>query len=662
MLTVTGPSGAGKSSLVRAGLLPALARGALPGSETWPITVVEAVRDDPDAVRRAIDELPAAGDSVLFIDQAEELLPTALDDPRHGLIDRLLVCVADPDRVVRAVLALRADRYGDLTAHRALAAAVERDHVLVGPLGPEQLIGVVSGPAQASGLRVEPGLAELVVADAAAEPGSLPLVSHALRETWRRRRGSLLTIADYREAGGVRGAIASTADVLVGDLDADGQRLIRSLFVELAELTDNGEPARRRVARAAIADLIGATPAVAEAVLRPAVDARLVVSDGEHVQIAHEALLREWPRLRGWLEEDRERIRFRRTVADQAAEWDDAGRRDADLLGGGRLEAARDDLAAGADGWGTLARRYVEASFVAHELAREAERAQLVEQRRANRRLRALLAGSAVLLVAAAAAGTVAIRARGTAVDEAERARTEQVRADEQAAAADEAATAAAEAATEALAAARIADARRLIGQSAAFTTDPQLELLTAVEAVRREPLPAAHARLLGALARSPAVLLYVAPSTSVADLFPIPTLALLDDGHAARLGGAGLRTWERSSDGTATEGGLFGDVPSTAGLVRTAAGYLTADGSSLTIREADGTPAGALALAAPVRQLVGSPGGARAAALLDSGEVVLIDATDPDLPRSCGASVPPSRPFWTSSHRSPSPTTAGSP
>ena len=255
------------------------------------------------------------------------------------LIDRLLVCVADPDRVVRAVLALRADRYGDLTAHRALAAAVERDHVLVGPLGPEQLIGVVSGPAQASGLRVEPGLAELVVADAAAEPGSLPLVSHALRETWRRRRGSLLTIADYREAGGVRGAIASTADVLVGDLDADGQRLIRSLFVELAELTDNGEPARRRVARAAIADLIGATPAVAEAVLRPAVDARLVVSDGEHVQIAHEALLREWPRLRGWLEEDRERIRFRRTVADQAAEWDDAGRRDADLLGGGRLEA-----------------------------------------------------------------------------------------------------------------------------------------------------------------------------------------------------------------------------------------------------------------------------------------------------------------------------------
>ena len=330
---------------------------------------------------------------------------------------------------MRAVLALRADRYGDLTAHRALAAAVERDHVLVGPLGPEQLLGVVNGPAQRSGLRVEPGLAELVVADAAAEPGALPLVSHALRETWRRRRGPLLTVAAYREAGGVRGAIASTADELVGGLDADGQRLIRSLFVELAELTDSGEPARRRLPRAEIAELLGTDASVAEGVLGPAVDARLVVSDGEYVQIAHEALLREWPRLRGWLEEDRERIRFRRTVAEQAAEWDAGGRRPADLLGGGRLALARDDIAAGADGWGTLARTYIEASLVAHEAAREAERAQLVAQRRANRRLRTALAGVGLLLVAAVVAGIVAVDERGIAVDEAARARTEQGRA-----------------------------------------------------------------------------------------------------------------------------------------------------------------------------------------------------------------------------------------
>ncbi|MGE0509051.1 MAG: AAA family ATPase [Acidimicrobiia bacterium] len=635
VLTVTGPSGAGKSSLVRAGLLPALARGALPGSETWPITVVEAARDEPEAIRRAIDELPAAGDAVLVIDQAEELLPTSIGDPRHALIDRLLACVADPDRAVRAVLALRADRYGDLTAHRALAAAVERDHVLVGALGPEQLIGVVNGPAQRSGLRVEPGLAELVVADAAAEPGALPLVSHALRETWRRRRGSLLTIADYREAGGVRGAIASTADELVGSLDANGQRLIRSLFVELAELSDSGEPARRRVPRAAIADLLGTTPAVAEAVLGPTVDARLVVSDGEHVQIAHEALLREWPRLRGWLEEDRERIRFRRTVAAQAAEWDGAGRHPADLLGGGRLELARDDLAAGAEGWGRLARTYVEASLQAHESSREAERAQLITQQRANRRMRALLAGVAVLLVAAVVAGTAAVRERGTAVDEAGRARTEQARADQQAIAADEAAA-------RALAAARTADARRLVGQSAAFTTDPQLELLTAVEAVRREPLPATQARLLGALARSPAVLRHVLVVTSIGDLFPTPRLALLDDDHAALLGGSGLRTWEFSSDGAATEGGPLGDVPTSASLIRTTGGYVLADGSSLTVRRADGTEAGAAALTAPVRLLVGSPGGARAAVLLESGDVVLIDPTDPDRPRVVRSVRPP--------------------
>jgi class 3 adenylate cyclase len=631
-LTVTGPSGAGKSSLVRAGLLPALARGALVGSDTWPITVVEAVRDDLGPIGRAIDELPPSGDAVLVVDQAEELLPTSPTDPRHALIDRVLASVADPNRAVRVVLALRADRYGDLTAHAALAAAVERQHVLVGPLGPGQMLEVINGPARQAGLRVEPGLAELVVADAASEPGALPLVSHALRETWRRRRGTVLTIADYREAGGVRGAIAATADDLIEGIDARGQRLIRTLFVELAELTDGGEPTRRRVPRETIADLLGTTPEAADSVLGSVVDARLVVSDGEHVQISHEALLREWPRLRGWLEEDRERVHFRRTIAELAAEWDDAGRRPVDLLGGGRLALARDDVADGTGGWGALARRYVEASLAAAELTREAERAELVRQRRANRRLRALLAGAAVLLVAAVVSANVAFRARGTAVSEASRARTEQARADEQAAAADRAATEAEASAADALAAARTADARRLIGQSASFATDPQLELLTAVEAVRQDALPAAQARLLGALARSPAVMRYLAALSTSEDLFPPPTLVALDDDHAALLGRDGLSTWDFAGGGAARVAGPF-DVSFSAALVRTSGGYLVAEGPSLTIRDVDGAVVGALELDSAVQVLVGSPAGTRAAALLESGDVVLIDPTDPGRP-----------------------------
>ena len=630
-LTVTGPSGSGKSSLVRAGLLPALARGALPDSETWPIIVVEATRDDPDAIRRAIDTLPANADVVLFIDQAEELLPSGLDDPRHALIDRLLACVSDPRRAVRAVLALRADRYGDLTAHRSLAATVERNHVLVGPLGPEQLIDVVTGPAQRSGLVVEPGLGDLIVADAAAEPGALPLVSHALRETWRRRRGATLTIADYREAGGVRGAIASTADELVAGLDADGQRLIRSLFVELAELGDAGEPARRRLARAAIAELLGTTPDGAEAVLRPAVDARLVVSDGQFVQIAHEALLREWPRLRGWLEEDRDRIRFRRSVSEQAAQWDEVGRHPADLLRGGRLELALDSVAGGTEGWGTVARDYVAASLSAHEASQLAVRTQLVAQRRANRRLRGLLAGIAVLLVASVIAGTVAVHERGTAVNEAARARTEQERADSQA-------IAARESAAQAVAAARTADARRLTGQSAAFTTDPQLELLTAAEAVRREPLPAAQARLLGALATSPAVLRYVVPVSSITELFPASPLAVLDDEHVAMLTTTGLRLWSFGSAGSSTLAGPFANV---SGLVRTNAGYLVSQGSSLAVRRADGLVAANLELTATVLKLASSPSGVRAAALLSSGDVVLVEPAGPSVVRVVRPLVP---------------------
>ena len=648
LLTVTGPSGAGKSSLVLAGLLPALARGALPGSEHWPVVVVEASRDDPEAVMRAIDALPPIGNGVLVVDQAEELLPTSVDDVRHDVVDRLLGAIADPDRAVRAILALRADRYGDVTVHPALARAVERDNVLVGPLRPDQLIGVVNGPAHHAGLRVESGLAELVVADAAAEPGALPLVSHALRETWRRRRGSILTISDYRESGGVRGAIASTADELVLGLDAEGQRLVRALFVELAEITPTGEPVRRRLTRATIPDLIAAPPHDVDAVLERVIDARLVVSDGAHVQVAHEALLREWPRLRTWLEEDRELIRRRRAVADQAADWELGGRQPSDLLGGVRLELARDDLALSAGGWTASARDYVEQSVLAREAAREGERRQLEAERRSNRRLRVLLGAVGLLLVAAVVAGAVATNARQTAVDAADRARTERARADDQA-------TAAEQAAAQARAAARIADARRLTSQSAAFVTDPQLELLTAVEAVRVESLPATEARLLSALTRTPGVIRFLADGSSIAnppsfDLasstvsFSALWAALLDDGHAGLVVGNEVTTWQLDGAGLPTVR-RWPEIARPTAIVRSVAGFLVADGSTVAVLRADDTVGGRIAFPDPVQLLAGSPSGTLAAVGFVSGEVALVDLSDPGGPRLVRTVRPAARP-----------------
>ncbi len=627
LLTVTGPSGAGKSSLVLAGLVPAIARGALPGSESWPLAIVEASRDDPQAVARALDGLPAEG-GMLVVDQAEELLPSSAVDPRHRVVDQLLAAIADPGRSVRAILALRADRYGDLTVHPALAAAVERDHVLVGPMRPDQLMGVVSGPAQQAGLRVESGLAELVVTDAAAEPGALPLVSHALRETWRRRRGSTLTIADYREAGGVRGAIAFTADDLVRGLDADGQRLLRLLFIELAEVTHTGEPARRRLARATIADLLSATTAEVDAVLGRAIDARLVVSDGEHVQISHEALLREWPRLRGWLEEDRDRIRRRRAVAEQAAEWDVGGRQPSDLLGGGRLELARDDLAAGTEGWTNLVQEYIEESLAARQSAQEAERAQLIVQRRSNRRLRILLGSVGVLLAASVVAGVVAVNARGTALDQADLARAEQVRADEQAELADQQASRAEESARDAQESARLADARRLTGESAAFDSEPQLELLTAVEAVGVERLPAAEARLLGALARSPSVIRYLSGPLPNSGSVASPGLAVFDDRRSGLVDGGAVTTWEYEGAGPATVQ-RWPEISDATAIVRSIAGLLVSEGSSVTVLGADAVAGNNVTLSGDVERMASSPNGVFVVVYLSTGEVALIEASE---------------------------------
>lgn len=446
----------------------------------------------------------------------------------------------------------------------------------------------------------------------------------------------MLTIADYREAGGVRGAIASTADELIEHLDGDGQRLLRSLFVELAELSETGEPTRRRILRSTIADLLGTTPDVAERVLAPVIDARLVVSDGEHVQIAHEALLREWPRVRAWLEEDRERIRFRRAISDQAAEWDAGGRRPSDRLAGGRLELASDDLALGTEGWPSLAREYVEESVAARETARQAERLQLVAQRRANRRLRLLLASVAGLLVVALVAGAIALSARRSAVDEADRARAEQARADEQAAAADTAAA-------EARAAARTADARRLVSQSAGFTTDPSMELLTAVEAVRREPLPSAEARLLEAVSRSPAVVRHVADPNTFAPQSSAAAFALRDDAHAAFVGPDGLRAWQAGGPGPPTISGPLAEPTGPGAVVRSASGYLVATGTDVVAFGIDGSPGQPTAVGEPVLLMIGSPAGNAAAALLTSGDIVLLDTTE-ESPRVV-RTVPPASP-----------------
>ena len=224
----------------------------------------------------------------------------------------------------RIVLAIRADFYGRCAQYPELAALLGANHVLVGPMQRDELRRVIEQP----GLHVEPALTDRLLADTEREPGALPLLSTALLELWERRDGHTLRLAAYEHTGGVRGAVARLAEDAYGRLDAEQQSRRARILLRLAGEDD----VRRRVALEELDE--------DRAVLDTLAARRLVtLSDGQ-AEVAHEALLREWPRLRGWLEQDAEGRRIHQRLADAAREWDAGGRDSGELYRGARLAAA----------------------------------------------------------------------------------------------------------------------------------------------------------------------------------------------------------------------------------------------------------------------------------------------------------------------------------
>jgi WD40 repeat protein/transcriptional regulator with XRE-family HTH domain len=350
MLAVVGASGSGKSSLLRAGLLPRLA---------GPAVVVTPGADPLRAVDEALTEVDGAG-AVVVVDQFEEVFTLGRDEAvRTRFVERLLA-VAGSGRA-RVVLGIRADFYPHCARHPELIATLQDRQLLVGPMSAADLRAAVTGPARRAGLRVEPALVEALVTDAAGQPGALPLVSHALLETWRGRQGSTLTLAAYRAAGGVAEAIARTAEREYAALDPARQDLAEQIFLRLTTLGEGTEDTRRRVTFAELP----AEPALLDRLAA----ARLITCEQDSVTVAHEALIRRWPRLRGWLAADRDRLRAHRRLTEAAGEWEQHGRDDAFLLQGKRLVLAgevpdgrlngseRDFLAAGRRREGQLRRR-----------------------------------------------------------------------------------------------------------------------------------------------------------------------------------------------------------------------------------------------------------------------------------------------------------------
>lgn len=391
-LVLVGASGSGKSSLVHAGVIPAAESAGLgfvstalitPGSD--PIGALASVPDDPA--------------QLLVVDQFEEAFTLCSDEmARTRFFDRLLA------RSSAVVISIRADFYGRCAAHAGLAKVVSTDQVLLGPMRPDEARQAIELPARQAELRLEPGLVDLVLRDAAGEAGALPLISHALMETWARRDGRTLTIAGYHDVGGVHGAIAHTAEYEFARSSSAEQRIIKRIFLRLTALGDGTEDSKRRVG---LGELMPDGTDNAQEILERMARARLITIDNETVEVAHEALIREWPRLRSWLAEDREGLKVHRHLTQSSAAWDRVARDAGELYRGPRLSAAL-DWAEGEPDLAPLEREFLEAS-------RAAQVKELSDARNRALRLRRMLVAVAAALVVSVAAGSLAIVSRSSA-------------------------------------------------------------------------------------------------------------------------------------------------------------------------------------------------------------------------------------------------------
>lgn len=365
LTVVLGASGAGKSSLLAAGLVPALA-------------------DERPVIVTPSDPLPDTA-AVLVVDQFEELYTLCTADERDRYLEELF---ARTD--TRVVVSVRADYYGRCADHPVLAAGLRDNQVLVGPMSEDELRDAMTRPAAAVGLSVERALVATVLQEAKGRSGVLPLLSHAMLETWRRRRGTVLTLAGFEAAGGIDGAVVRTAEETYGGLDQAQRTLAAELLLRMLAIDESVN--RRRVD---LADVRSVDPAAGVVIDRLA-DARLVTVDGGTVEIAHDAMLTAWPRLRAWVDDHRDAVRAHRKVSEAARIWVESDRDSSALASGGRLGLMKAHTSVLS---GVLRLSQVEKDFLRESEAQARRVARTARRRTLRQRM---LVASAVLAVVAA--------------------------------------------------------------------------------------------------------------------------------------------------------------------------------------------------------------------------------------------------------------------
>ncbi|MCB0036511.1 MAG: NACHT domain-containing protein, partial [Anaerolineales bacterium] len=356
-LAIVGDSGSGKSSLVRAGIIPVMKRtrelvnDVVPPHGNWHVHTLRPTARPmakladtffPDASDEALEQatiltnaLPKKQKTLLFIDQFEELFTQCKDEAKRQLfIANLLNAQSNSCKII---LTIRADFYPQCLRYEELREILKTAQEPIGEMSNEELVEAILKPAEKGDWQFQAGLAEDMLEDVGREPGALPLLSHALLETWKRRRGRILTLSGYDEAGKVRGAIAKTAEATYAKLSTENQKLTQQIFLRLTELGEGTQDTRRRVSQTELGD-----SQTMQMVTQQLASARLITTSQDGIDVAHEALIREWPRLREWLDANREGLRLHRQLTEVTQRWEALNRDEDALYRGIQLEQAKE--------------------------------------------------------------------------------------------------------------------------------------------------------------------------------------------------------------------------------------------------------------------------------------------------------------------------------
>ena len=545
LLVIVGPSGSGKSSVIKAGLLPLLRKGAIPNSDNWfytemvpgahPVEELEAallrvavnppgsllqqlVENERGLVRALKRILPDdETELVLFIDQFEEVFTlTEREADRQHFLNSLLIAITEPRNRLRLIITLRADFYDRPLSYHEFGEMVRNYTEVVLPLGPQELEAAIIQPARYVGVALEDGLVSAIVGDVREQPGALPLMQYALTQLFEQREGNYLTLAAYNNIGRAMGALAQRAEEIYRGLHPEQQDIARQLFLRLVTLGEGKEDTRRRIIRSELNALGNAD--VMQTVIDTFGNQRLLTFDNDPqtreptIEVAHEALIREWGSLRDWLDSAREELRTHRRLNHSMREWKHAKEDASYLATGARLDQfdqlqRTDNIAINAE-----EARYLKASLHQREARLQAEQERLAREEaleeRAQQRLRALVSVMTLAAIVAIALAGFAFRAQQQAINSRE--------------AAEAAALVAESSAAESNAVALAANAITLIDDFR-----PTLALNLALEASSRRPELIPVQQSLSQAAYAPAALAQLNPL----DDYALISLAFNSDG-----------------------------------------------------------------------------------------------------------------------------------